>query len=187
MQPGEKASFINYLNQQKLHIDMWDGDSLLLIGSTSIALRHLLRQNHHAVQVSQEADVSLRDHSENITNDSIHGPQPSDIKISLKAKLYLKMANVGYLPDGNIEKINSVPPCVPHQSLGETPSTLQPLKMSAKLMSDCDTELATALLSRNSFTGKTNKMKIEEINKKRNRFVFLFILKLTRMGNLFIA
>ena len=39
MQPGEGRVFSHYLLSQSLHIDMWDGDSLLLIGSTSLKLK----------------------------------------------------------------------------------------------------------------------------------------------------
>ena len=39
MQAGEKQTFLKYLSEQKLYIDMWDGDSMLLIGSTSTPLR----------------------------------------------------------------------------------------------------------------------------------------------------
>jgi hypothetical protein len=35
---GEGASFIQYLESRTLHIDIWDGDSLLLIGNTPILL-----------------------------------------------------------------------------------------------------------------------------------------------------
>ena len=39
MQPGEIRQLWKYLSDQSLHIDMWDGDSLLLIGSTSLELK----------------------------------------------------------------------------------------------------------------------------------------------------
>ena len=41
MQPGEMRQLWHYLEGQSLHIDMWDGDSLLLIGSTSVELKVL--------------------------------------------------------------------------------------------------------------------------------------------------
>lgn len=39
MQPGEGRVFSHYLFSQSLHIDVWDGVSLLLIGSTSLKLK----------------------------------------------------------------------------------------------------------------------------------------------------
>ena len=39
MQPGEYHVFVQYLLGQALHIDVWDGDSLLLIGSTTLQLK----------------------------------------------------------------------------------------------------------------------------------------------------
>lgn len=39
MQPGEGRVFSQYLLGQALHIDVWDGDSLLLIGSTTLPLK----------------------------------------------------------------------------------------------------------------------------------------------------
>ena len=43
MQPGEGHVFSQYLLSQALHIDVWDGDSLLLIGSTTLLLKVNLR------------------------------------------------------------------------------------------------------------------------------------------------
>lgn len=39
MQPGEGRVFYQYLLGQTLHIDVWDGDSLLLIGSAAFRLK----------------------------------------------------------------------------------------------------------------------------------------------------
>ena len=38
LKPGEVQLFHKYLAEQKLHIDVWDGDSLLLIGSCVVDL-----------------------------------------------------------------------------------------------------------------------------------------------------
>ena len=79
MQPGEKKSFLTYLLQQKLHIHMWDGDSLLPIGSTFVHLKHLLRQGQPAVQASQQIDVSYMEYTENdgsVTHNSVQSDQP---------------------------------------------------------------------------------------------------------------
>ena len=39
MQSGEKKSFMQYLHEQRMYIDVWDGNSLMLIGSTSVELK----------------------------------------------------------------------------------------------------------------------------------------------------
>ena len=39
LKPGEVALFWQHLSRQTMHIDVWDGDSLLLIGSSSVELK----------------------------------------------------------------------------------------------------------------------------------------------------
>ena len=39
LKPGEGRLFVNHLAQQTLHIDVWDGDSLHLIGSCAVELQ----------------------------------------------------------------------------------------------------------------------------------------------------
>ena len=42
MKQGEPRLFIEHLSQQTLHIDVWDGDSLLLIGSCAVQLQVMI-------------------------------------------------------------------------------------------------------------------------------------------------
>lgn len=39
LKPGEKHWFLRYLALHTMHIDIWDSDTLLLLGSTAIELK----------------------------------------------------------------------------------------------------------------------------------------------------
>ena len=58
---------MRYLSEQTLHIDVWDGDSLLLVGSCALELKRLCRQGREAVQVSYELDVVRTEYFEEIS------------------------------------------------------------------------------------------------------------------------
>ena len=45
MKPGEGRLFAEHLSNQTLHIDVWDGDSLHLIGSCAVELRVSIMTN----------------------------------------------------------------------------------------------------------------------------------------------
>ena len=196
MQVGENLSFLKYLHQQRLYIDMWDGDSLLLVGSTSIALKYLLRQGNPAVQVSQELDIIYSECSEGDSKLSnlllTQGPNPTGVKVSVEGKLFIRLTNIGSLPDTNPDKLKEIMSSL--HSTVVTPKNIFMINMSsienfktsqkstAKLLSDCDTELATVLLTRKERPGKTEAMKTKEVNNTRRRFsavcvcLFLFMV-----------
>ncbi|XP_073653076.1 nephrocystin-4 isoform X12 [Tursiops truncatus] len=64
LRPGEQRWFARYLAMQTLQIDIWDGDSLLLVGSAAVQMKHLLRQGRPAVQVSHELEVVATEHEQ---------------------------------------------------------------------------------------------------------------------------
>ena len=104
---------------------------------------------------------------------------PTGIKVILKAKLCLRMANVGFLPETNLEKLDELTKSVKTVVLEPRAGIIQrgtgdkckpALKSTAKLMSDCDSELASVLLTRKPNTiGQSNKMKRENIDNIRKR------------------
>lgn len=55
--PTEIYEFVDYLAYSTLFIDVWDADSLMIIGTFGIPLRNLLRQGKKFVKHSLECDV----------------------------------------------------------------------------------------------------------------------------------
>jgi hypothetical protein len=53
----ESIEFAEYLAYKTLHIDVWDADSLLLIGSACVPLRRLMRQGESIAKCSLECDI----------------------------------------------------------------------------------------------------------------------------------
>jgi hypothetical protein len=51
------AELVDYLDANYLHIDVWDGDSLLYLGSSQLQLRSALRQG--AAGVAYEDDIPI--------------------------------------------------------------------------------------------------------------------------------
>jgi nephrocystin-4 len=51
------TSFPYYLDQKQLHIDVWDGDSLLHMGTACLDLKPLLRQGKSGVQYDDDIDI----------------------------------------------------------------------------------------------------------------------------------
>ena len=54
---GEKRLFLQYLAHHAMFIDVWDGDSLHLIGTATVQLKELLRHGKEAVQSTFELDI----------------------------------------------------------------------------------------------------------------------------------
>lgn len=156
MQPGEGRVFSHYLLSQSLHIDVWDGDSLLLIGSTSLKLKHLLRQGREAVIVAHELDVVSTEFSEEAAMQSGDMTR-TGIKSAVEAKLHLRVANIGHTSEGPKGKLGTVPKKLSTVVISETvretgaANTLtgnKSTKIKAKQMAECDAELSAVLFSR---------------------------------------
>uniref|UniRef100_A0A8C3SAM7 Nephrocystin 4 n=1 Tax=Chelydra serpentina TaxID=8475 RepID=A0A8C3SAM7_CHESE len=115
LKPGEQRWFIRYIADHNLQIDIWDGDSLLLIGSAAVKLKHLLRQGRTAVQVHHELEVMTTEYEQDTTvmsGDVLrHGTvKPVGVYAVVKGRLHLSLANVGHLCEQRLKKSNSLPP-----------------------------------------------------------------------------
>ncbi|KAL4221030.1 Nephrocystin-4 [Mactra antiquata] len=103
MKPGETQLFLQHLSQQTMYIDVWDGDSLLPIGSTALDLKYLCRCGMEAVQTTFELDVISTEYQEdpNLSHgeSGAGGVRPANVQSVVRGKLHLRLANVGHPVD----------------------------------------------------------------------------------------
>ncbi|XP_022370202.1 nephrocystin-4 isoform X2 [Enhydra lutris kenyoni] len=114
LKPGEQRWFTRYLAAQTLQIDVWDGDSLLLVGSAAVQMKHLLRQGRPAVQVLHELEVVATEYEQDVV---VSGDvtrfgcvKPIGVYTVLKGWLHLMLANVGHVCEQMERKSSSLPP-----------------------------------------------------------------------------
>ncbi|GAB1289304.1 Nephrocystin-4 [Apodemus speciosus] len=101
LKPGEQHWFAHYLAAQTLQVDVWDGDSLLLIGSAGVQMKHLLRQGRPAVKVSHELEVVATEYEQEMmaVSGDVTGfgsVKPIGVHTVVKGRLHLTLANVGH-------------------------------------------------------------------------------------------
>ncbi|KAK1159555.1 nephrocystin-4 isoform X1 [Acipenser oxyrinchus oxyrinchus] len=187
---GEQRWFIRYLALQTLQIDVWDAESLLLIGSSAVELKHLLRQGRAAVQVIHELEVITTEYVQDSVGVSHHG-RVNAIGVStiVKGTLHLRMGNVGHLSEHRLKHTDSLPPSLSrvvssHDSTSSfTGGSLSSTSISnlnaknasrARRLPDIDGELASMLCSRmkeasialqhaSGETGSTRQRKLERM------------------------
>ncbi|XP_022621655.1 nephrocystin-4 [Seriola dumerili] len=101
LRPGEKRWFLRYLALHTMHIDIWDSTSLLLIGSTAIELKYMLRQGKSAVQALHEVEVLTTDYvgedtlltSTGLGRHTASGPMT--VRTIVKGRLHVRTGNMG--------------------------------------------------------------------------------------------
>ncbi|XP_075406576.1 nephrocystin-4 isoform X5 [Tenrec ecaudatus] len=115
LKPGEQRWFLRYLAVQTLQIDVWDGDSLLLVGSAAVHMKHLLRQGRPAVQVSHELEVVATECEQDVVVVSgdvtrFGSVKPIGVHTVVKGRLHLTLANVGHACKQSGRQSGSLPP-----------------------------------------------------------------------------
>ncbi|XP_070696158.1 nephrocystin-4 [Pempheris klunzingeri] len=101
LRPGEKRWFLRYLALHTMHIDIWDSDSLLLIGSTAIELKYMLRQGKAAVQALHEVEVLTTDYvgEDTLLMSTDSGRRsalsPMTVHTIIKGRLHIRTGNIG--------------------------------------------------------------------------------------------
>ncbi|XP_062419560.1 nephrocystin-4 isoform X3 [Pungitius pungitius] len=101
LKPGEKRWFLRYLALHTMHIDVWDSDSLLLIGSTAVELKYMLRQGKSAVQALHEVEVLTTDYlgEDTLLTSTDVGLRPALTPMSvhtiIRGRLHIRTGNIG--------------------------------------------------------------------------------------------
>ncbi|KAM9521535.1 nephrocystin-4 isoform 1-T1 [Guaruba guarouba] len=166
LRAGEQRWFLRYLAEHSLQIDIWDGDSLLLVGSAAVKLEPLLRQGRAAVRTHHELEVATTEYEPDATvmgQEALrHGAlRPLGVRVVVRGHLHLCLANVGHpcedtpgqLPSPLLSRSRIVP--MP-DGAGNIPAgswvslnTASGGRVSrARRLVDVDGELAAALHSR---------------------------------------
>ncbi|KAJ3389717.1 Nephrocystin-4 [Lobulomyces angularis] len=163
--PGLKISFeidandseiIDYLNENYLNIEVWDGDSMMYLGSSLLQLKTALRQGKPGVSYEEDIEIVMEEISEEhrgrIANSTSHtsginllaaGPPAStNLTPSVCGKLHLRVSNIGLLENKWNEKsfvktADAVIVYDYHYSLKNKPLTFS----FPKRMPDVDVEL----------------------------------------------
>uniref|UniRef100_UPI003AAF1E02 nephrocystin-4 n=1 Tax=Centroberyx gerrardi TaxID=166262 RepID=UPI003AAF1E02 len=120
LRPGEKRWFLRYLALYTMQVDIWDSDSLLLIGSTAIELKYMLRQGRSAVQALHEVEVLTTDYmgEDTLLTSTEMGrrsaPGPMTIHTVLRGRLHVRTGNIGCPMDPSRRRAGDVPPSRSH-------------------------------------------------------------------------
>ncbi|KAM6240978.1 nephrocystin-4 [Porphyrio hochstetteri] len=112
---GEQCWFLRYLAEHSLQIDVWDGDSLLLVGSAAVKLEPLLRQGRAAVRTHHELEVATTEYEPDVTvmgREALrHGAlRPLGVHVAVRGRLHLCLANVGHPCEETPGRLPSSPP-----------------------------------------------------------------------------
>lgn len=159
--PLEGVEFAEYLAKSILYVDVWDADSLLLIGICGIPLRRLMRQGQPTTKCTIESDiiqpqVSASD-SSGISSTSVVECGP--IVGSVVGSLHLILCNYGMPGERKlVPKLEEEREGVNWRISGSNESSRgsgqRPKKsVRARPLSECNPELSRALVDQRSSSG----------------------------------
>ncbi|XP_077929987.1 nephrocystin-4 isoform X4 [Halichoerus grypus] len=171
LKPGEQRWFTHYLAAQTLQIDVWDGDSLLLVGSAAVQMKQLLRQGRPAVQVLHELEVVATEYEQDVVVSAdvtrFGCVKPIGVYTVVKGWLHLTLANVGHVCEQRVRNSGSLPPSRSRVISNDGASHfeggsllmrggLRPLKnvVQAQKLADVDRELAAMLFTHTQHRSK---------------------------------
>ena len=160
---GEGLNFINYMKLKTLYIQIWNGDSMLLIGTVGIELKYLLRQQRDAVQYTDDYDIVSPDidYYETKTNKEIYQYQQF-----VRGKLTIRVTNIGMTSE--IKDINNNYKPLIESNRNKSASQIN--NVWSRKYAEQNKELANALQQRQYLTNNSDNVTAfgkEENTKKR--------------------
>ncbi|KAM6977015.1 nephrocystin-4 [Aplochiton taeniatus] len=121
LRPGERRWFQRYLALGTMQVDVWDSQSLLLIGSTALELKYLLRQGRPGVQASHEVGVLTTDYvgeedTVEVRGDlgQRRGARLTNVHTILKGRLHVRTGNIGCPVERSPSRTEELPPSHSH-------------------------------------------------------------------------
>ncbi|KAI8809242.1 hypothetical protein BJ742DRAFT_805563 [Cladochytrium replicatum] len=145
--------FLHYMLTQKLHIDTWDGDSLLHIGQASFDLKYCTRMGKAGIAIEDGIDIIFNRKSSNINTDVSVG------------KVHLRFTNVGRDKQQTNSQPGPISLILP--TLQEKIITHPHCVIAARKISDVDSELKTMLLHK----AQTSEGKYADIESRLQTFI----------------
>ncbi|KAG5460897.1 MAG: hypothetical protein BJ554DRAFT_7002, partial [Olpidium bornovanus] len=106
---AEGHAFLRHLYRSSLYIDVWDGDSLVQLGSCSVQLRNILRQGRSGVVYIEDAELVFTQFSDDAgaptpsagarrpeaARDGGVSPQDSGSRSLVIGRVHLSITNIG--------------------------------------------------------------------------------------------
>ncbi|WAR15221.1 NPHP4-like protein, partial [Mya arenaria] len=136
--------------EQTMYIDVWDGDSLLPLGSTAVDLKYLCRCGMEAVQTTFELDVISTEYQEDPNlahpDSGAGGVRPANVFSIPRGKLHLRMANIGHPVDP--KATTAVYVSLPTKSLQVVSATASNSAYGGGSLIAGDTKLKTGLATK---------------------------------------
>jgi len=137
----ERARFTAFLDEKTLLVDVWDGDSMLFIGTAELELCHLLRGGHRLIANTVELPVVRGEMAASGGGDRTQG---GGCIPTQQGSLYLGISNVGHVvsvPErGRVGHSSCVVLVTSHHD-----AVRQKQRNKAARLAECDPELAMAL------------------------------------------
>ncbi|KAK6759161.1 hypothetical protein RB195_016398 [Necator americanus] len=99
---SDRDDFITYLSTSSICIEVWDAESLMLLGASYVPLQSLLRNGRDAVQCTVQCPV-------------VFSALPEPVRVT--ALLYLRLANIGHPSSNQIDLVHSRTTCVVNRRL----------------------------------------------------------------------